>query len=106
MMTVGRLLAWVTAVTLFLGVVAPQSASSETLTLQLVPRGSVWRYLDTGTNLGSSWVTPGFNDSLWLSGPARLGYGGDTEATTISFGPNAAAKYITTYFRRTFDVAD
>jgi hypothetical protein len=106
MTTVRPLLSWVIAVTLLLGVVTPDfGASSEILTMQLVPRGSVWRYLDNGTNLGANWIAISFNDSLWISGPARLGYGGDTEVTRVSFGPNPGAKYITTYFRRTFEVA-
>ena len=37
---------------------------------------------------------------------ARLGYGGDGEVTTVSFGPNSDAKYITTYFRRAFEISD
>src|SRR4051812_1667344 len=81
-------------------------ASSEVLTLPLIPRGSVWRYLDNGSNQGTNWIGLGFNDSAWASGPARLGYGGDTEVTTISYGPNSGAKYITTYFRRMFEVTD
>ncbi len=40
------------------------------------------------------------------AGPARLGYGGDSEATTVSFGPTSAAKYITTWFRRSFVIND
>src|SRR3982751_3010300 len=68
------------------------TASSQSLTLPLIPRGSVWRYLDNGSNQGTSWIGLGFNDSLWASGPARLGYGGDGEVTTVSYGPNSAAK--------------
>src|SRR4030095_12165109 len=39
-------------------------------------------------------------------GPAQLGYGDGDERTVVGFGPNAAAKFITTYFRRTFAVSD
>src|ERR1051325_22368 len=74
------------------------SASSEVLVLPLVPRGAVWRYLDNGSNQGTNWISAGCNDSSWASGPARLGYGGDGEVSTVSYGPNASAKYITTYF--------
>src|SRR5262249_6063326 len=59
---------------------------------------------DKGLNLGTSWTAPGYSDSTWASGRARLGYGGDGEVTILSFGPNAASKYITTYFRRGFVV--
>ena len=97
---------------LFLAIVAAWFAHSsilaaaEVLTAPLVPRGAVWRFLDNGSNQGTTWTSPAFNDTTWASGPARLGYGGDGEVTTVSFGPNASAKYITTYFRRAFEVAN
>jgi acid phosphatase type 7 len=72
----------------------------------LVPTGSVWRYLDNGSNQGTAWRAPAFNDSGWASGPAQLGYGDGDESTVVSFGPDSANKYITTYFRRSFNVAD
>ena len=73
-------------------------------TNNLIASNSVWKYLDNGSNQGTNWAQPGFSDADWASGPARLGYGGDGEATTISYGPNASAKYITTYFRKSFVV--
>ncbi len=77
--------------------------SAETI---LVPQGTVWKYLDNGSNQGTAWFAPGFNDSTWASGPAQLGYGDGDEATVVSFGPNSSNKYITTYFRHSFNVAD
>jgi len=73
---------------------------------QLISTGSSWRYLDNGTNQGTAWRNTGFNDSGWASGNAQLGYGGGDENTTVSFGPDSVNKYITTYFRSTFNVAD
>jgi hypothetical protein len=70
-----------------------------------VAANSTWRYLDTGTNLGTSWTNLNFNDTAWASGPAELGYGDNDEATVISYGPSATAKYITYYFRQTFVLA-
>ena len=72
----------------------------------LVSFGDVWKYLDEGSNLGTNWTARSFNDRLWLAGAARLGYGGDGELTTLSYGPNAASKFITTYFRKAFIVAN
>ena len=69
----------------------------------LLPAGSVWRYRDTGGDPGAAWRMPGFDDGAWGSGAAPLGYG-DPVATTVGFGPDAANKHITTYFRRTFEV--
>ena len=72
--------------------------------LSLVTRNSVWKYLDNGSNQGTNWAQPNFNDATWNSGLARLGYGGDGEETTVGYGPSSTAKYITTYFRRAFVV--
>jgi hypothetical protein len=72
----------------------------------LIPVGATWKYLDNGTDQGAAWREPGFDDRAWLSGPAELGYGDGDEATMVSFGTNANAKYITTYFRHSFVVED
>jgi hypothetical protein len=72
----------------------------------LVPTGSTWKYLDNGTDLGSAWRQPAFNDSAWLAGPAQLGYGDRDETTVVGYGPDRKKKYINTYFRHSFDVPD
>jgi hypothetical protein len=72
----------------------------------LVPEGDSWKFLDNGSNQGTAWRTPGFNDSGWASGPAELGYGQGDEATVVSFGGNSSNRHETTYFRRAFHVAD
>jgi hypothetical protein len=83
---------------------SPTSAPPVTSTL--LARGANWKYLDTGVNAGTAWREPGFDDTTWASGLAELGYGDGDEATTVSFGPNSSTKYITTYFRRAFNVTD
>jgi len=70
----------------------------------LLAPGAEWRYLDNGSDQGTTWRMPGFNDTAWKSGRARLGYGGDGEITTILSGPNNN-KYVTAYFRRTLQIA-
>ena len=72
----------------------------------LVPLGSIWKYLDNGTDPGTAWRGTAFNDSGWLSGPAQLGYGDGDESTVVSGGPNPDNHYITTYFRRSFVVTN
>jgi len=67
----------------------------------LVSTGSDWKYLDDGSNQGTAWYSPGFNDSAWRSGRAELGYGDGGEATVVNGGP-ANNHYITTYFRKSF----
>lgn len=76
----------------------------------LIPRGSSWKYLDDGSNQGTVWRGTNFNDSAWQAGPGELGYGDDAdsrpEQTRLNYGPDANNKYITTYFRKAFVVAD
>lgn len=72
----------------------------------LITTFASWKYLDNGTNQGTSWYAPSFNDATWLSGNAELGYGDGDEATLLGFGSNASAKYITTYFRKSFNVTN
>lgn len=84
-------------------VFAPSVRAADTI---LVPTNATWKYLDNGTNQGTAWRATSFNDSTWPSGPAQLGYGDGDEATTVGFGPDASNKFITTYFRRAFSVAN
>jgi hypothetical protein len=79
--------------------------SGAPITLQ--SKGAVWKYLDDGSDQGTAWVAPEFNDNAWKSGPAPLGYGDadrQAPATTVGYGPSSGSKYITTYFRRTFAI--
>ena len=80
----------------------PQKQEEETL----IGTGSSWKYLDDGSDQGTAWHQPKFDDSAWPSGPAELGYGDGGEATVLHYGPDTNNKYITTYFRHTFTVAD
>ncbi|MDB6155505.1 MAG: Mannosyl-glycoprotein endo-beta-N-acetylglucosaminidase [Chthoniobacteraceae bacterium] len=77
-----------------------------------VSTGAVWKYNDSGANLGTAWRAPSYNDAAWLSGISPLGYGDNDEATRVEDnsipGYTAADtnRYITTYFRRSFTVAN
>ena len=72
----------------------------------IINYNSTWKYLDNGTNQGTTWRGTSFNDASWASGAAQLGYGDGDEATIVSYGSNASKKYITTYFRKTITVTD
>src|SRR5215218_8188324 len=72
----------------------------------LVPAGATWKYLDNGSDQNTAWRANSFDDAAWAAGLAQLGYGDADEATLVGFGPDSANKYITTYFRRSFNVAD
>lgn len=75
--------------------------------------GTAWRYLDNGTNQGTAWRQPGFDDSTW-KGPSRgqFGYGENDETTRIEdnatpgYVASDTNRYITSYFRTTFQIND
>ena len=73
---------------------------------ELISAGSEWKYIDDGLNHGTTWKEASFNDATWKTGNAELGYGDGGEATVVSYGPLSTNKYITTYFRKTFNVID
>ncbi len=66
--------------------------------ITLIATGAVWRHLDTGTNLGTTWRALGFVDSSWPAGPGQLGFGDGDEATMV-----VSNQQWTTYFRHTFE---
>jgi beta-glucanase (GH16 family) len=72
----------------------------------LVPADATWRYLDNGSDQGTGWRAPAYDDSRWKSGAAILGYGQGNETTVVGHGPDPNGKYVTTYFRDTFTAPD
>ncbi len=79
---------------------APASIVVQPPPVTLVPTGTVWRYLDNGSDQGSAWRQLTFDDRAWASGPGKLG-SNDSPRTTINIGPSNA-RYVTTYFRHSF----
>ena len=61
---------------------------------------SQWKYLATGADAGTAWRTGSFDDSSWPTGNGKLGWGMTGLNTTLTTKP------LTTYYRRTFPVAD
>jgi len=72
----------------------------------IIPFKSNWKYLDNGSNQGSSWRSRIFNDATWKTGNAELGYGDGDESTIVSYGSKSSSKYITTYFRTSITIAN
>ena len=70
-----------------------------------VATNSDWKYLDNGTDLGTTWTTAAYNDASWAFGPGQLGYN-NSPATVVNYGPDQNNKYITTYFRKKINVAN
>lgn len=87
------------------GVSAPVVVNVTRPPISLVSTGASWRYLDNGSDQGIAWRNTGFNDASWAIGTAQLGFGDGDETTTINGGP-ALNRFITTYFRHVFNVAN
>ena len=77
----------------------------------LLTNGSTWRYEDSGATQAVEWVNLGFDDSLWGTGFAELGFGdaaGDNPERTLLrinsglFDTNS----LVYYFRKVIDVAN
>lgn len=77
------------------------SGNSETI----FSAGSNWKYYDKGSLDNTSWSSSSYDDTSWSQGAAPLGYGKNTIVTTVSYGSDSRAKYPTTYFRTTLNLA-
>ncbi|MDB2673544.1 lamin tail domain-containing protein [Akkermansiaceae bacterium] len=64
-----------------------------------------WSYLDDGSDQGSAWKEPAYNDSLWAVGDAPLGFGSvnDHPFSGPWINPD---RNITVYFRKDFEVTN
>ncbi|XXF77855.1 DUF1929 domain-containing protein [Myxococcaceae bacterium GXIMD 01537] len=65
-----------------------------------IPLGSVWKYHDGAVDLGTAWLTAGYDDSAWKSGPAQLGYGDGDEKTKLK-RLSSTVSQPSLYFRKT-----
>jgi hypothetical protein len=76
----------------------------------LIPSAASWRYLDNGSNQGTAWRSPTFDDAAWKIGTADFGYGDGDEETVINCGPSAGAcnagNFAAAYFRRSFTITN
>ncbi len=73
----------------------------------LVPSHAAWRYLDDGSEPGTTWRSPAFDDSGWSNGVAQFGFGEGDEMTPIRrFSDLTGTNAIAYYFRHAFTVAN
>jgi CotH kinase protein/Lamin Tail Domain/Chitobiase/beta-hexosaminidase C-terminal domain/Secretion system C-terminal sorting domain len=68
--------------------------------------GDAWKYNDLGSLPAANWKNLDYNDASWSQGPSQLGYGDGDEQSIVGFGPSSSNKFTTTYFRRSFNIAD
>jgi hypothetical protein len=76
-------------------------------TTPVVQFGSAWKYLDDGSDQGTAWRAPAFNDAGWSNGIAELGFGDSPrDEVTILRQTNTITGLtnITFYFRHIFTV--
>ena len=74
-------------------------------------QGATWKYLVSPTDPGETWKQNNYSDTSWPQGRVELGFNKVSTVTTIprvdTNPAQAGDQYnITTYFRRTFNVAD
>jgi hypothetical protein len=101
---------------LFLFVVAMQilmGIAVHAQTQTIFDYASSWRYLDDGSNQGTTWKETGYNDATWSSGTGIFGYGDGWItvcvkgcAATACGSSGCSTKFITTYFRKTVNIPD
>ncbi len=68
----------------------------------IIPQGATWKYLDDGSDQGTAWRQPGFDDNSWVECFAQPGYSEGDETAVLSYGGNSLDRYITYYFRKKF----
>jgi len=73
-------------------------------TVYLTTISNVWRYDQSGTNLGTAWIAPGYDDSAWPSGQALLGFDGGILPEPFRTPFTLSITKTTFYFRTTFNL--
>lgn len=77
-----------------------------TSTKQVISKSSEWNFYDKESAAPSNWKELNFDASDWTTGMAQLGYGDGDEITLLNFGPNQGNKFITSYFRKEFELTE
>ncbi|MEN8773953.1 MAG: lamin tail domain-containing protein [Akkermansiaceae bacterium] len=76
----------------------------------LVEEGSSWNHNATEGDLGVAWRLLNYDDGLWESGPAPLGYGGiSSGGVTVQIATevnSSRPRQPTSYFRKIFEIDD
>ncbi len=74
-----------------------------TSSVNAIIKGDEWHYWDEYGVPSTDWFTLNYDDSAWKTGMAQFGWGRG-EVTKISYGPDPNNKYITSYYRKEFDI--
>ncbi|HXJ59575.1 MAG TPA: lamin tail domain-containing protein [Verrucomicrobiae bacterium] len=76
--------------------------------VSLVPYTQVWKYEQSGTDLGTTWKAPTYNDAAWPSGPGLLAgvRSGGILPEAVGTALTVANTKPTFYFRTRFTISD
>lgn len=72
----------------------------------IISRGDTWKYLESWGTPSWNWTYLNYDDALWNTGKAELGYGDGDETTVIGYGGDSQNKMITAWFRKKFIIED
>jgi len=72
---------------------------ASTVLQQSGPDGGPWKFLDDGSNQGTTWIAPDFDDVNWDSGDPLFAFADDDDEVTV-----LEPGHITYYFRKSFEV--
>lgn len=93
------------------GAASAEGPGFESLAYAIVPvvtcvdKGATWRVHALDTAPSNDWHTLAYDDGSWSEGAGILGYGEGYVDTPLPFGSDPQSKYVTTYFRKSFNVA-
>lgn len=71
-----------------------------------VTAGSHWKYWAGPASLDTAWRAVDYADSVWPDGWGPFGYGEIGLGTDVPYGNDVTNRYVTTYFRKTFSLAE
>jgi hypothetical protein len=71
-----------------------------------IAKGSFWETKAGPASLGTTWKDLTYNSTAWQPATGPAGYGETFLTSILPYGPDPAAKYPTTYFRKPFVIGD
>ncbi len=78
------------------------STAPQAQVIPILSMDHVWRYDQSGADLGTAWRESGYDDNSWSSGPALLGYETTTLTEPIRTQLSVSSAQLTYYFRTVF----
>ncbi len=72
----------------------------------LVGPGENWMYYAFPYRPSLSWIYNGYYPRAWTEGTAPFGYGNASQTTQVTYGPDSNNKYVSTYYRKEFQVSN